>query len=143
MICAICGREYPEARRKKNYCSMRCVFESVRRPGKKTMRILVNPRKLPVPHLKPTKPVRIDINDGEYDESWYSTEQAPRGLSFYSGAKDMKNPGSYTPEEEEIILRMHKEGATNTAIAKKLDRTPFGIRNKIDRMRWVGRNEKN
>lgn len=100
------------------------------------MKIKVNVAKLPNPPLPPTKSVRVigrpkipyETRDYERDEMVERRKRAAEGR-----ARTMKN--GYTPEQENLIIEMYKQGASAEVIAEKLGRTKVAIKQKIEKMR--------
>lgn len=89
--------------------------------------IRCNPSRLPKPLLPPTVSERVA--DPERKNPYYAKKL--KDLRMHAEIGSMSNPNAYTKEDEQLIMDMHKAGATNTEIALKVNRSPNAVRIKI------------
>ena len=91
------------------------------------MRMKCDPRKLPVPLLKPTKPVDIGADKMSYIPQDVSSKQ-PK--SHYS---------AWTEQEERVLLKLKKRGLRNVMIAKKMGRSYESVKTKLKLLNKQGK----
>lgn len=90
------------------------------------MRIKCDPRKLPVPFLKPTKAVDI----GKDKTSYIPQDVTERPKSHYT---------AWTEEEEQTLIRLKKKGLRNVAIANKMGRSYESVKTKLKLLNKQGK----
>ena len=104
----------------------------------------VNPRKLPVPILPPTRAVKTIVRpDKAYETIDYASqyesdkkimdERSKRAAESTRRTYAVKN--AYTPEQENEIIELYKSGMRTVDIAEKVGRTKTAIKQKIEKLR--------
>ena len=98
----------------------------------------VNPSRLPVPPLPPTREIRIkekvdipfEVRDwaSNYKSDMQKMDER-RKRAHESRARTMEN--GYTPEQEEMLISLYKKGLSWDAIAEKMGRTKAATRQKV------------
>lgn len=93
-----------------------------------TCAIKIDPSRLPVPRLEPTKPCRIDPK--------------PTGITWETSLlndsnkrkKRKCNPHEWTEEEMDMLVALYHQGVSYTEIAEKLGRSYKACSAKIKRL---------
>lgn len=110
------------------------------------MRILIDPKRLPVPVLPVTKPVttpykpdhpyeydimedRLESQDPDFKEK--RNQRRKEGMD--RGRKNRK--AIWTEEEERIVWELHEQGYTIDEISDAMSRPPSGIENRLRKIR--------
>jgi len=105
-------------------------------------KLKVDPRTLPPPPYPPAKKVRIkEKPDRPYEAMDYASDfkvdaekmAARRKRAAESAARTLKN--GYTPEQEQQIINLYKQGLTYAAIGKIMGKSKSAMKQKIDKMR--------
>lgn len=111
------------------YAAISLIIRPLSRERRKTlnMRMKCDPKKLPVPLLKPTKPVDIGTDKMSYIQQDASREQ-PK--SHYS---------AWTEQEERVLIKLKKRGLRNVMIAKKMGRSYESVKTKLKLLNKQGK----
>lgn len=134
MKCTICGAEYPDARHKGPYCSLRCAYEKNKvkeAQEPKKIRLRIDPRKLP----KPPRPRTVEYRTKErparalhLDGDWllYDDVDGAERLREHAerGRRNSIKARTFTPEEDAIILQLAEEGETPNSSRKSWEGQP-------------------
>lgn len=90
-------------------------------------RLKCDPSRLPKPKLPPTRTVRVIHEENLVPDEMAYFPVAPM-------VKEKARDAPYSDDEIDMILELHEEGLTPTAIGKKLKRNPGAIHMKLKQM---------
>lgn len=108
----------------------------------------VDPKKLPLPPYPPTKPVRtIEKPDRPYEAIDYASrykvdeeKMAERRRRAGESTRRMyaaRPAYAYTPAQEELIIKLYKQGVRTADIAERIGKSKTAVKQKIEKLRKV------
>lgn len=106
----------------------------------------INPQKLPVPLLPPTKPVRsVERPDKAYETIDYASQyeadkkkmEERRKRAGESTRKTYAQKSAYTVEQENMIIDLYKMGVCTGDIAERVGKSKTAVKQKIEKLRKI------
>ena len=99
-------------------------------------KLKVDPRKLPKPPYPPTRSTRVPekVNIPREALDFRVDTQKAAESRRRKGASKAKSRG-YTPEQEQLIIELYKQGMTYADIGKTVGKSKTAMKQKLDKLR--------